>query len=384
MSTKIQNQQPPEQPPLQPSDSRKPTKRVLKPIRGVFEKPKGSGVWWINYFADGVRHREKVGARGVAVDLYRKRKSDDRAGIKLPETFRRQKAVTFDELADDAMVYSKAHKKSHRGDLANLSSLLPEFGKMAAEEITPQQISAYFARRTDLMPATLNRYRSTLSMVFAEGIRNKKVTDNPARLVRLNKEDNARDRYLTMEEENLIRDIIRKRCPCHESDFTISLETAMRLSEQHLLEWPRVNLERRQIQLTQTKNGKPRIVFLSQNSVAALKVCLARKNPKSKRVFLTRYGQPMSNPRAWFRLVMRDAVELNPALQDVSWHTLRHTAISRWVMAGVPIAEVMVLAGHKSISMTMRYAHLAPDHQQESVDKLAIWQAKEAAKINQS
>jgi hypothetical protein len=176
MSTKVQTKQPPEQPPLQPSDSKKPTKRIVKPVRGVFEKPKGSGVWWILYYADGVRHREKVGARGVAVATYQKRKSDDRAGIKLPETFRRKKAVTFNELADDAMVYSKAHKKSHRGDLANLNSLRSEFGKMAAEEITPQEISAYLASRTDLKPASLNRYRSTLSMIFQEGIRNGRVT----------------------------------------------------------------------------------------------------------------------------------------------------------------------------------------------------------------
>jgi len=67
------------------------------------------------------------------------------------------------------MEYSKAHKKSHRGDISNLSSLLPVFGKIKAEEITPQIISAYFSTRMDLKPASINRYRSTMSMIFAEG-----------------------------------------------------------------------------------------------------------------------------------------------------------------------------------------------------------------------
>jgi site-specific recombinase XerD len=383
MSTKIQNKQPPKQPPLQPSDS-KTSKRAIKPIRGVFEKPVGSGIWWVNYYVEGVRHREKCGSRSRAVAVYQKRKSDALAGIKLPETFRRKKAVTFNELADDAMVYSKAHKKSHRGDLANLSSLRPEFGKMAAEEITQQQISAYFASRTDLKPASLNRYRSTMSLIFAEGIRNGRITTNPARLVRLHKEDNRRIRYLELKEENLIREIIRKRCPQHEPDFTVALETGMRLSEQHTIEWSQVHLQpnRRQIHLLDTKNGSQRTVTLTEKAVAALEILRAKRTKKTTRVFVTRYGEPMSNPRAWFRLVHADAVKANPKLSDVTWHTFRHTYISRLVMSGVAIAEVQVLAGHRSIQMTARYTHLSPGHQLDAVDKLAIWQAKEAAKLN--
>jgi hypothetical protein len=128
-------------------------------------KPVRSDAWWINYYVAGRRHREKVGTRGKAVALYQKRKSNARAGIKLPESLRVRKAVLFSDLAKDAMVYSKAHKRSHRGDLSNLNSLLPVFGKMSAEDITQQKIAAYLNSRTDLKPASLNRYRSTMSMI---------------------------------------------------------------------------------------------------------------------------------------------------------------------------------------------------------------------------
>ena len=377
-STKRESKQPSEQPPAQAFDSTKISQKSIKPVRGVFEHPVGSGIWWINYYVEGRRHREKVGRRSDAVALYSKRKNDARAGIKLPDSLKGKKAVLFEDLAADAMVYSKTHKRSHRGDICNLNSLLPAFGKMKAEDITPQKISSYFSTRTDLKPASLNRYRSTMSMIFAEGIRNGRVDANPARLVRLRKEANARLRFLTFEEEALIRKIILKRCPQHEPDFTVALETGMRLSEQHTLEWPDVHLNRRQIQLVQTKNGSSRVVILSEEAVTALKVCHARRVPATANVFLTRYGQPMQNPKAWFKLVMKDAVAKNAALADVTWHTFRHTFISRLIMAGVDVRTVQDLAGHKSIQMTMRYAHLSPDHKLDAVDRLTAYRKSQS------
>ncbi len=36
-----------------------------KAARGVYEHPAGSGVWWIHYYADGKRHREKAGRKSL-------------------------------------------------------------------------------------------------------------------------------------------------------------------------------------------------------------------------------------------------------------------------------------------------------------------------------
>ncbi|MAN79671.1 MAG: integrase [Rhodospirillaceae bacterium] len=57
-------------------------------------------------------------------------------------------------------------------------------------------------------------------------------------------------------------------------------------------------------------------------------------------------------------------------LNDVRFHDLRHTFASRLVQQGVSLYEVMHLTGHKSVSMVQRYAHLAPDFQEEAIAAL--------------
>ena len=349
---------------------------MARQMKGVYENPPKSGIWWILYYVEGKRHREKVGRRSDAVALYQRRKTDARMGIKMPE-IRPRRAVLFEEIAADALVYSKEHKASYRGDRATVVKLLPVFGKTPLDEITPQTIKAYLDTRDDLKKTTINRYRGTLSMIFQEAIRNGKAKTNPARLVRLYKEENSRVRFISYEEEATIRTIIRERCPIHEPELTLALETGMRLGELYSLDWDRVDLERRQLILLRTKNGTARVVILTEAAVSALKELWQRRSSTSPHVCLTRYGEPMISPRAWFELVMQEAVKKNNSLRDVTWHIFRHTYISRLVMAGVDLRTVQELAGHKDIKMTVRYAHLAPAHKLAAVDRLAEYRREQ-------
>jgi hypothetical protein len=79
-------------------------------------------------------------------------------------------------------------------------------------------------------------------------------------------------------------------------------------------------------------------------------------------------GHALQQPREWFAAACRQAV-----VSNYSWHANRHTFISRLIMAGVPLRTVQELAGHKTIAMTCRYAHLAPEHQLDAVRVLDGW-----------
>ena len=57
-------------------------------------------------------------------------------------------------------------------------------------------------------------------------------------------------------------------------------------------------------------------------------------------------------------------------ITGVCWHTLRHTAASRRIMAGMDLVSVKEILGHRSIQTTLRYAHLAPSHLRQAIEGL--------------
>jgi site-specific recombinase XerD len=346
----------------------KPASKTRHNPRGVFEKVPGSGVWWVRHAdAMGRIRREKAGTKSAALTLYRKRKTESLQRKKLPESLR-SPLVSFAELATDALAYSKAHKRSYDDDVIRMARLLTRFRERAADSITAQELEQHLAQTADesnWAPATVNRYRALISLVFRLGIESGKVKENPARLVKHRQENNSRVRWLSAEEEVRLRAVILEICPEHMPELDLALNTGLRLGELFGLVWENVNLGRRVLTVPRAKNGQMRHVPLNGPALAAL-AQLRERGYGTGPVIRNAEGGPLNGPRYWFEPAIRDA-----KIRRFSWHCLRHTFASRLVMAGVDLRTVQELMGHKSIQMTVRYSHLTPRHTLAAVERLA-------------
>jgi integrase len=342
--------------------------REFKKVRGVFEKVPGSKVWWIRYNdANGRVRREKVGLREAAKNLYNKRKTEVLQSKKLPENFRAP-AVTFADLAKDALAWSRTHKKSHRDDQYRLDKLRPEFGHQAADSVTAKDIELWLAANTRT-PATANRFRALISLCYRQGIRNNRVKVNPARAVSQRAENNGRIRFLKPDEEKRIVKVMEAEYPQQLPAFIVALNTGMRAGELFNLTWGDVDMTRRQITIPETKNGTVGHVTLNDEAMAALKVaksyCLG-----SGYVFENFKGQKLGQQHRWFEDVLTKA-----KVSGFRWHDLRHTFCSRLAMAGIDLRVIQQLARHKTIAMTARYIHLAQDAEMIALRTLTAFQA---------
>jgi integrase len=334
-----------------------------KPVRGVFEHPPNSEIWWINYYTDK-RHREKVGRKSDAIELYRKRKADYRAGVKIPD-LRRQKVILFSKLIDDAIEFAKAHNSDFKKYISRGEIVRRKLGPLPVDEITPQVISRWLAAHCD-SPATSNRYKSLISLCFREGIANGKAKSNPARMVRQKKENNGRLRFLSRDEAVILATAMAEVCPDKTSAFHVSVNTGMRLSEQFTLQWKYLNFERKIVDLTKTKNGVPRIVPLNSIALAAFIEQKKGITPSGNDlIFPNTAGNRYYDTDPWFSAAVEKA-----GLHNYTWHCNRHTFCSWLAMAGVGLKTIQELAGHKTIAMTARYSHLSPDYKTSEIERM--------------
>ena len=117
--------------------------------------------------------------------------------------------------------------------------------------------------------------------------------------------------------------------------------------------------------IPRSKHGEKRHVFLNDVALSAYRT-LWKFSKGEGFVFGHLYRSDTTvGARGWFERALTKA-----KITNFRWHDLRHTYASRLVMAGVDIRTIQELMGHKTITMTLRYAHLAPQHQLEAVQRL--------------
>jgi integrase len=120
-------------------------------------------------------------------------------------------------------------------------------------------------------------------------------------------------------------------------------------------------------QVHETKGMEYRTVPMTDRLRAAIKAHAHRRGP---RLLLQDDATPITeaNLRAWLAAAQR-AAGLPKASGEV--HILRHTFCSHLAMRGAPVRSIQTLAGHKHLTTTLRYMHLAPGETDRAIKLLA-------------
>jgi len=338
-------------------------------IMGVFKK---NGNWWIDFYHQGKRIRRKVGpskkvAETALADVEVKKAKQEFLGVCDP------KRIRFKDFTAEYLEYSKANKakSSYERDVTTVKQHLePLWGDEDLARITTKMIEEYKMRRLeDVMPSTLNRELNTIKNMLRKAVEWGYLRESPARTTKWIKTSRGAVRFLSKEEaDRFLEACKRSQNPHFHIIVAVALNTGMRRGEILRLRWEDVDFRRLRIQVVSrdgghTKNYESRVVPMNRIVCDAL-----RKQPRrldSPYVFCNLNGEPFGDVDTSFATALRKS-----GLPHFRFHDLRHTFASWLVMGGVDIRTVQELLGHKDIRMTMRYAHLAPDHMKRAVEIL--------------
>jgi integrase len=186
------------------------------------------------------------------------------------------------------------------------------------------------------------------------------TSNNPAKDVKLFKENNVNLRILSNEEFQKLYD---ESSESLKSFLLIMVNTGMRPNEIFKLKWNDVDMKQKYINITDSKNGDPRIIPIND----VLYLCLSSLDKANEYVLTHSDGRQVKSNKGAFCSALKKS-----GIDHCRIYDLRHTFASNLVMAGVDIVTVKELLGHKDITMTMRYSHPTPEHKKQAVNKLNI------------
>ena len=121
------------------------------------------------------------------------------------------------------------------------------------------------------------------------------------------------------------------------------------------------------------RRGRRREALCCRHRVVSRARCAARCAVECRLIRCARRPRPEGRGPGFKTRYIKTAYNNAVAaakLDDVNFHTLRHTFASWAVMRGVSLKELQELLGHASLTMTMRYAHLAPERLRTAVTRL--------------
>lgn len=321
--------------------------------------------WQADLQHGGQRYRETFGSQREAEAWERRAREALKKGQPIPTVQEGGGAYsTMQRLLDVIVATDWSRKRGCTAQIAHAQAYVDFVGPKLAPEVglTQERTDAFVSEV--LLPkriagGTINRYLSAISKMgkkaLSAGIIPRKIDMPWAR------EGEARLRWFSDQEEALILQTLRQwSLPEWADFFIVLLDTGARTwTEAASIRWEDISSAPAMVTFWLTKNGESRAVPLTTRAYEAIQRQHGQAAGPFKRL------DKDTGRRIWDRL--RATL---PGLDDTVWYTARHTFASRLVQRGVDLYRVQRLMGHKSITMTTRYAKLAPAHLIEAIQVL--------------
>jgi integrase len=372
---------------------------------------RGSKVWTMDFLFHSQRIRESTGTRSktLALKIENKRRrslEEGAAGIR-----KQRQPLLLSVAADEWLEMKKATLAPRSVEIVDrtLVHLLPELGRKLICDIEAPEIARYQQKRLDeeASPRTVNMEVGMLRAVL-------KRSGQWARLqpdVKMLPERDDVGRAITPEEETaLLQACAQSRSRSLVPFVTLAIETGARYGVIRTLQWGNVDLENRCLKWgkDKTASGTGRIVPLSQRAVAALSfwaMHFPERKPEHYVFPAERYGAGgdefspkayrvdpskaiRSIKKAWEAARLRAARILKGECEETAttdstskikplacrFHDLRHTAVSRMLNAGIPLAKIAKIVGWSNSTMVLmaaRYGHFSLNDLRGAVESIS-------------
>ena len=346
--------------------------------RGITQRKDRKG-WWVRLYINGRERWYRCDTKSQAKALYGRLKADIREGTFFPEKFAPRKDITLRAwilrcLEGSTNLNIEGERRyGRRWSLLLGKRMLVDISREDCRQVQakmraklkprPANAPKAFQQKRRWSDATINRHFAFLRHVLMLAVKDSKLTQNPVSGLKFFPEV-KRTRFLSDDELTQLQGVMQQDAW---KLVAFAIETGLRRGEQFRLRWDQVDLGNGVLTLPLPKGGKTRHVPLSDEAKTILRSFGSFL--RSAWVFpgLKDVTQPMDS-RAFLRRSFEPGLR-NAGIVGVCWHSLRHTAASRRVMAGVDLVSVKEILGHRDIQTTLRYAHLAPGHLRDAVNR---------------
>ena len=249
------------------------------------------------------------------------------------------------------------------------SRLLPEFGGLRLDRITPMMVHRWFDDRSRTAPGNANHDLQILRQIFNHAVVYGHLPSNPAVGIRLNPRRKI-TRFLSREELDRLHEVLDRR-DCSPATLEsqrqqidiirLLILTGCRKSE--VVRLRRGEVVGTNLRLRDSKTG-PRTVFLNSEARAIIE---RRMKGRTEYLFPSPKdaGRPLGKELCLWYVIRKEA-----DIEDVRLHDLRHTYASQAVMQGTPLPVVARLLGHSQTTMTLRYAHTGDRETEAAAERI--------------